>query len=266
MPFNRAVVFPAIAAALGKPLTAARRSGLNAIFDAWERESRATSLRQLAYVLATPWHETNQTLQPIAEYGGNEYKRRLYDVTGSNPSRARLMGNTAAGDGVLYAGRGYVQLTWKVNYERAGKAVGVDLVTYPDLAMEPEIAARILVVGMVEGWFTGKKLSDYITGESADYRNARRIINGTDQADKIAAYATRIEAALRVDADPPLLREGMQGAAVAVIQSVLGVTVDDDFGPATKRAVMAFQSRKGLESDGVVGRATWAALKTMMEG
>lgn len=266
MPFNRAVVFPAIAAVLGKSLTVARRSGLEAIFDAWEREPRAVAVCQLAYVLATAWHETAHTFQPIAEYGGTEYKRRLYDVTGNNPSRARLMGNMVAGDGVLYAGRGYVQLTWKVNYERAGKAVGVDLVTYPDRAMEPEIAARILVVGMIEGWFTGKKLADYISGAEVDYRSARRIINGTDQAAKIASYASRIEDALMIDVAPPLLREGAQGAAVAVIQSVLGVTVDDDFGPVTKRAVMAFQGRNALDGDGVVGSATWAALKVNMEG
>jgi putative chitinase len=51
--------------------------------------------------------------------------------------------------------------------------------------------------GMRHGSFTGKKLSDYISGAQLDYRGARRIINGHDQAALIAAYAANIEYLLR---------------------------------------------------------------------
>ena len=60
-------------------------------------------------------------MQPIPEYGSDERKKRLYDVEGANPDRAKKNGNTAPGDGVLYAGRGFVQLTWKNNYQRLGQ-------------------------------------------------------------------------------------------------------------------------------------------------
>jgi hypothetical protein len=45
---------------------------------------------------------------------------------------------------------------------------------------------------MTDGWFTGKKLANYFVGETADYVNARRIINGLDQADRISRFARRI--------------------------------------------------------------------------
>jgi len=67
----------------------------------------------------------------------------------------------------------------------------------PELALQADIAYRIMSHGMRKGSFTGKKLGDYITASGCDYVNARKIINGLDQADRIAGYATKLEAALR---------------------------------------------------------------------
>jgi predicted chitinase len=93
-------------------------------------------------------------------------------------------------------GRGFVQLTWLSNYEHAGEKLGVDLIQFPEKALDYDTAAQIMFAGMTQGWFTGKKLSDYI-GPNADYVNARRIINGTDRAAKIADHARNFEASLR---------------------------------------------------------------------
>ncbi len=153
-----------------------------------------------AYCLATAYHETAGTMLPIGEYGGNAYKRRLYDIEGARPKMATAMGNTTPGDGVRYAGRGYVQLTWKSNYDLAGRKLGLPLVADPDLAMVPLNAARIMARGMVEGWFTGRKLADFlIAGPREDrlrYKLARKIINGLDRADDIALHADAFEDAL----------------------------------------------------------------------
>ena len=54
------------------------------------------------------------------------------------------MGNTNPGDGYKYRGRGFLQITGKENYDKVGKMIGVDLVANPDLANEPEIAAKII--------------------------------------------------------------------------------------------------------------------------
>jgi predicted chitinase len=128
---------------------------------------------QLAYILATVKHETANTFEPIEEYGkgaGNVYGELI--------------------QGHKYYGRGYVQLTWQWNYKKFGDLLGVDLVENPDLALEPDIAGKILYIGMIKGLFTGKKLDDYINEDGVDYINARRIINGTDKDTLIASYAT----------------------------------------------------------------------------
>ncbi len=78
----------------------------------------------------------------------------------------------------LFYGRGYVQLTWYDNYLRAGSELGVDLVKNPELALQPEIAAKIMRLGIVGGWFTGRKLAHYFSGSLKDFVNAHAIING----------------------------------------------------------------------------------------
>ena len=153
-------------------LTQSQVDGFNAVLDAAPANMPR---KQLAYCLATAWHETAGTMQPIEEYGRG--KGRPYGPTG-------------------YWGRGYVQLTWDYNYKKAGAELGVDLYGNPKLALDPGIAAKIMFRGMTEGWFTGKKLDDFITAKVVNYRGARRIINGMDRAEQIAAYANLFAAAL----------------------------------------------------------------------
>jgi len=58
----------------------------------------------------------------------------------------------------------------------------------------------------------------------------------------------------------PILRRGSRGDDVRRHQSLLGVTADGVFGPATEAAVRAFQRSHGLTADGVVGPMTWQAM------
>lgn len=141
-----------------------------------------------AYGLATAYHETAHTMQPIKERGGDAYFKRMYDIMGERPEKARELGNVKPGDGARYAGRGYVQLTGRANYAQYG------LADNPDDAMKPDVAARVLKDGMEKGRFTEKSLKDYLPG---DYIGARRIINGRDRAQMIADYAIKFEKALK---------------------------------------------------------------------
>lgn len=156
-----------------------------------------TNVQWAAYMLATVKHECANRWMPVTEFGSREYFNK-YDA--GTPIGKRL-GNTQLGDGFKYRGRGYVQITGRANYARLTTELGLgpdeDLVNDPEQALRPMISYRIMSAGMRKGLFTGKKLSDYINAQGCDYRNARRIINGVDQADRIAEYATTFEGIIR---------------------------------------------------------------------
>lgn len=138
-----------------------------------------------AYGMATSFWETARTMQPIEEYGKG--KGRKYGVPGKH--------------GQVAYGRGDVQLTWDYNYERADRELelGGALTRDYSLALKPDISARIMVGGMEAGWFTGKKLSDYLPASGAandgQFQQARRIINGTDKMAEIAKIAATWQSA-----------------------------------------------------------------------
>ena len=156
-------------------------AGLDAILSEWENRGGGDT-RQLAYMLATAFLETNHTMQPVREaYWLSEAWRKTH---------LRYF---------PWYGRGLVQLTWQQNYTKADRllSLGGAQVANPDLALSPAVAVRIMFDGMAQGWFTGKKLSDFILGGLCSYEGARRIINGTDRAAECAGYARTFEAALR---------------------------------------------------------------------
>ena len=184
------------AGVMGPTLDNNEVSGATAILDAM----KGAPLAYCAYALATAWHETAHSLQPVKEFGGTAYYTRMYDVNGQRPDLARRNGNTFPGDGALFCGRGYVQLTWRNNYRRAGEETGYPLEGNPELAMRPAIAAQIMRKGMEDGWFTGKSFASFLPSSGpatlGQFFNARRIINGTDRAATIADYAVKFQDAL----------------------------------------------------------------------
>ncbi|MDO9428467.1 MAG: hypothetical protein Q7T93_16745 [Methylobacterium sp.] len=199
---NRAAFFTAVR---GKPfggsLSQGQVSGMESLLDACPP---LLGTDALAYCLATAFHETARTMLPVKEYGGEAYYRRMYDPQGERPAVAKTLGNTAPGDGVKFAGRGYVQLTGRANYRRATgelQALGIldrtmDLTATPDMALVPDVAAAIMFRGMAEGWFTGRKLSQYFGAGVTNATGARAIINGSDKAYEIAGHFQAFRAAL----------------------------------------------------------------------
>lgn len=156
-----------------------------------------------AYTLATEYHETAGTMAPILERGGPSYFHRMYDIRGSRPAKARELGNLAPGDGVKYAGRGEIQTTGKTNYIRAQTELAkvgiiVDLVNHPEHILRQDASTMAMILGMRDGWYTGKALRDFIPAKAArqHYINARRIVNGTDRAEDIADIALVFQRAL----------------------------------------------------------------------
>lgn len=141
-------------------------------------------LNKLAYIIATAWHESR--LRPVRECFANS------DIAARACIADRSYGTEDQETGQVYYGRGFVQLTWRNNYQKMSDVFGIDLVQNPDQVLETALAADILVFGMMNGSFTGQGLSRYINSSTIDFRNARRTVNGTDRAALIAGYAESI--------------------------------------------------------------------------
>lgn len=251
-------------------------------------ENGVTDPRQIAYMLATAQHETRNFAAPEEDFGR---------------SQARKLGY---GGGEDFFGRGYVHLTHKDNYAKFDRLLGLDgeLVRNPALAKDPEIAAKIMVIGMRDGLFTGRKLETYIDSDSHDVYNARRVVNGVVASKPWSIAAARdceryagqweqrmpqlienvrrngVDLAAGVDtptrAATSVLTDGVRDSArVTELQtrlSELGYTgrdgkslgADGHFGPNTRHAVEAFQRDHGLKVDGKAGPATLRAVEEAM--
>lgn len=173
-------------------LTTSQVQGIETLLDAWGTYGTLIGehdLRDLAYDLATVYHETARTMQPIEEYG---------------KGKGHPYGMPAGPWHLVYDGKGYEQLTWYNNYLKAttrfhelGLFMDVDLTKNPELAMRPDISAGVVIIGNAEGWFTGKKLADYFNDTAEDAVSARRIVNGLDKANTIALYYTQFKRGLQ---------------------------------------------------------------------
>ena len=192
---DRKYFFSGIKPKLFQTLSQSQVDGMNKLLDVYESYAATITLEGLAYCLATTLHETGKTMMPIRELGGAAYFYRMYDINGSRPDVARRLGNIHPGDGERFAGVGFVQLTGRANFQKFSTLLGINLINDPDLALDPDVAAKIMFSGMRDGIFTGKRLSDYIPHDPV---GARRIINGQDRAELIAGYYATFVQALRV--------------------------------------------------------------------
>ncbi len=206
---NRSAFYASVRSPLfGGRLTQGQVKGMETILNKWQADG-LTDARWLAYMLATAFLETGQTMEPITEnlnYSAaglrntfskyftvaqaNAYARQPERIANRAYANRIGNGNEASGDGWRYRGRGLVQITGRANYRTYG------LENSPGDATLDAIATRIMFDGMINGRFTGKKLADYFNETSADWKNARRIINGLDRADDIAGYAQKFHAAI----------------------------------------------------------------------
>ena len=216
--FDRKIFFDKYRAKFGR-LSQKQVDGLNELLDFLEADPHVKDLRHAAYMLATVKIETADTFKPIHEYGSKSYFIKRY---GGQTKKGKELGNDTPDEGYYYAGKGYPQTTGESNYEKAEAAIRKQ---YPEVVadferrtgkrfdltvgdqpgdeldpqniLDPAISYATMSYGMRTGMFTGKKLSDYIKGTSADYKNARRIINGTDRAAEIAEIAKGFAEILR---------------------------------------------------------------------
>ena len=204
-------------------LTQRQVDGLSAILDGWDAHTgddgagdgagggaRAgagsgigTGRQELAYVLATAFHETAATMQPVRETlarSDAEAIRRLDRAFAEGRLKAvRTPYWRRDEEGKCWLGRGLVQLTHRRNYEAMSQLTGVDLLADPGRALDMDVSVAILIGGMRRGSFTGHRLEDYFRPdrpEGPDWVGARRIINGRDRAELVAGHAREFARAL----------------------------------------------------------------------
>ena len=114
----------------------------------------------MAGAMATIRVETAKTFKPIEEYtSGQQYEGR------------KDLGNDVPGDGVKFKGRGYIQLTGRFNYEAYTHKLGIDLTCSPELALEPQISAKIFCQ-----YFKDKNCHLYCNAKN--WEMVRKMVNG----------------------------------------------------------------------------------------
>jgi putative chitinase len=227
---------------------------------------------------------------------------RLEALQGKPEKLAELMyggrmGNDEPGDGYKFHGRGYMQLTGKDNYRAAGEALGLDLLKHPELAAQPENAAKIAT------WYWNSRVPE---SAREDVTRATHAINGGENglADRQARFekwekaltpelmeklstgdlgrpmnqqsserSPAVAAAQTGEKDSDgVLRHGEKNENIRQLQDTLNnfgyrdkdgraLREDGGFGDRTKEAVQAYQQAHGLKADGVVGPQTLEALK-----
>jgi predicted chitinase len=180
-------------------ITALQVKGMEAIIDYFTTHYPANNA-QLAYILATAYHETGRKFEAVREGFAKTNQGAINHVTNNLFNKKLISTNYALPNskGLSYYGRGLVQITWQGNYSRMGRLLGVDLLNNPDLALDLKVAVQILVDGMMKYGYYEKAptVPKYINGIKKDFLGARFVVNGVDARVFIASYATKFLTAL----------------------------------------------------------------------
>lgn len=243
----------------GTSLSQSQVDGIEAIIDECQRVG--ADLGKTAYILATGYGETGGKMQPIREnlnYSASQIAKHFgpHRRQGKSPQQLARnpqllgntvyggewgrvnLGNTEPGDGYRFRGWGIGQWTGRANTAKAARQTGLDLIRNPALLDDVRTNARLLVIWMLDGNATGRKLSDYVSGSKRLYRDARAVWGGVD-ADKYVGYARTFERALEaagwrtaapaVDYSPPEAKpapdpqEQPQGVWAALVGALLSI-------------------------------------------
>jgi len=191
--FDRTKFFNGTRGILGS-LDQSQVDGLNEILDCVRADDKwFTDLRYVASFLGNVTIETAHHFKPIREFGGKTYFNQYEPGT----PKGHALGNTEDGDGYFFRGAGYEQVTGRKNFTLAAQLCGIDCVTNPELLLIPKNSYTVCARFSIEGLFTGRRLTQYITAKTTDYLNSRRVINGLNRAGEISHLSKDFELTLK---------------------------------------------------------------------
>lgn len=147
---------------LAPAANAAIVAGIAERFDQLADAHDVTTHQRLCHFLAQAAHETDG-FRTLEEYGGPAYFLRY--------EGRRDLGNTQAGDGIRYYGRGIFQLTGRANYRRFGQLLGIDLEAEPERAKEPATSLRVAFA-----YWSERAINP--AADADDIERVTRLING----------------------------------------------------------------------------------------
>jgi len=137
--------------------------------------------KRVAAFIAQIGHESGQLVY-VREIWGPTSAQKGYE------GRADL-GNTVAGDGFKYRGRGLIQITGRANYAACGEALGLDLISQPELLEQPQYAC------LSAAWFWATKGLNTLADADKFETITRRInggLNGQAERLKLWSKATAV--------------------------------------------------------------------------
>ena len=143
----------------------------------------------MAYLMATAEWETARTFLPVRE-GYWKFGGKPQEDTTTSAFQRREAWRQDTMRYYPYYGRGLVQLTWLRNYEYYAELFLIDVETMRERALNPGYALFVMMHGMSMGVF-GRTVNRYIRPGKYDFVGARRSVNGTDKAEKIAKLARK---------------------------------------------------------------------------
>lgn len=136
-------------------------------------------LRQAAFI-AQIAHESGELRYVEEIASGIAYEHR------------KDLGNTQPGDGMKFKGRGLIQITGRNNYLECGKALGVDLITNPELLETNDMACRSAA------WFWASRGLNDLSDRGDFERITKRINGGLNGYQERLVYHARAKTALGV--------------------------------------------------------------------
>lgn len=217
----------------------------------------------------------NHLLAQVAHESDGFCTTEEYASGSAYEGRADL-GNTKAGDGKRFKGRGPIQLTGRANYNRFTFWLRKIIPNCPDFEVQPELVALFPWAAWAVFFFWSTKALNALADRDDLVAVTKRVNGGrnglADRANYLARSKTVVAGlvadAVDVQQDFVSLRRGSNDfEEIERLQRALAsaghylMTIDGDFGPGTEAAVKTFQRAHGLRADGIVGRKTWGSLE-----